>query len=106
MKINITDKEKKALTHVLSKSSASVFGSLWVDLKWDSKFFKEIHNGNCSIYDFSKKYASLDANFNDTDMTISITQVALDGLNEMLKFSGYDKLDNNLNPSGLSITIK
>ncbi len=103
--IDITNQEKQELLHVIGESRTHIFSELWVDLKWDRSPQGHIPH----ISSFSERFEGLDGTFDDVDMTLSITQESLDGLNRLLVFGGYNTIKTKpklSNDSGLDFSIK
>jgi len=101
LKIDITNQEKLEILHVIGESRPNIFSNLWVDLKWDRSPQKNIPQ----LGKFSERFVGLDAGFDN--MTLSITQESLDGLNKLLVFGGYDTIKTKpANDSGLDFSIK
>lgn len=103
--LDITNQEKQELLHVIGESRPHIFSRLWVGLEWDKSIQETIPH----LSPFSERFEGLDANFSADDMTLSITQEALDGLNRLLVFAGYNTIKpkpTNKNDSGLDFSIK
>ena len=104
LNVDITNQEKQNLLHVIGESRPNIFNGLWNDLEWDKSPQKTIRH----LSSFSERFEGLDAEFDKVDMTLSITQESLDGLNRLLVFANYNmiKITSLRNDSGLDFSIK